>query len=146
MYVLDAVFCDALIIAMLCVFQILLVLISWLSQLLLGTFPLIFSKLILAFSVWVVLDPYIILIVDASLGRFVQSATNPIGDASKLYWHFLDVEGSQLSFADKSFQLIQLYVFFRIWHCGNSHHYIFVFGGNIHSSSGAVSIFFEAAQ
>jgi len=75
------------------ILQILFILVSWFSQVLLGTFPLIFSKFILAFSLWVVLDPYIIVIVDAALGRFNKSATEPIGDAFKLYWHFYDVDG-----------------------------------------------------
>ncbi|XP_078490654.1 uncharacterized protein LOC100184102 [Ciona intestinalis] len=74
--------------------QVLLVLFSWVSQKALGSFPLIFSKLILAFSLWVVLDPIMILIVDAALGRYINSASQPIGDAFKLYWHFLRVEGS----------------------------------------------------
>uniref|UniRef100_H2XRF8 Uncharacterized protein n=1 Tax=Ciona intestinalis TaxID=7719 RepID=H2XRF8_CIOIN len=74
--------------------QVLLVLFSWVSQKALGSFPLIFSKLILAFSLWVVFDPIMILIVDAALGRYTNSASQPIGDAFKLYWHFLRVEGS----------------------------------------------------
>ena len=60
----------------------------------LGAFPLLFSKFIIAFSLWSVLDPVAILIVDSALLRFENSASQPIGDAFKLYWHFLRVEGN----------------------------------------------------
>ncbi|XP_076802649.1 uncharacterized protein LOC143446753 isoform X2 [Clavelina lepadiformis] len=76
------------------IIQILLVLVSWISQMMFGSFPLLFSKFIMAYSLWTVFNPIAILIVDSALGRYANSAAQPIGDAFKLYWHFLSTEGS----------------------------------------------------
>ncbi|XP_077967584.1 uncharacterized protein LOC144421905 [Styela clava] len=73
---------------------LLFVLVSWLSQATMGTFPLLFSKFIMAYALWTTVDPIAILIVDSALGRYQFSASQPIGDAYKLYWHFLRIQGS----------------------------------------------------
>lgn len=70
------------------------VLISWLSQKTIGSFPALFSKFIMAYALWTAFDPIAILIVDSALGRYQFSATQPIGDAFKLYWHFYQTQGS----------------------------------------------------
>lgn len=90
---------------------IIFVLISWLSQMTIGTFPALFSKFIMAFALWTAFDPIAILIVDAALGRFQFSATQPIGDAFKLYWHFYQTQGSGVIGVPLTIYLYALLIF-----------------------------------
>ncbi|CAL8293148.1 unnamed protein product [Lota lota] len=67
----------------------LLVLIRWGCQQIFGSLPSFTSDFIMAQGVWTVLDPAAVLAVDAVLGRLAYSPDRPVGDAAKLYWHFL---------------------------------------------------------
>ncbi|CAL8321180.1 unnamed protein product [Boreogadus saida] len=67
----------------------LLVLIRRGCQQIFGSLPSFTSDFIMAQGVWTVLDPGAVLAVDAVLGRLAYSPDRPVGDAAKLYWHFL---------------------------------------------------------
>ncbi|CAL8398366.1 unnamed protein product [Arctogadus glacialis] len=67
----------------------LLVLIRRGCQQIFGSLPSLTSDFIMAQGVWTVLDPGAVLAVDAVLGRLAYSPDRPVGDAAKLYWHFL---------------------------------------------------------
>ncbi|PVD32684.1 hypothetical protein C0Q70_08129 [Pomacea canaliculata] len=75
----------------------LLVVFSWLSQKIFGTFPDIFSKFVMAFGIMTFFDPLLILVVDCAQKTYIDSAINPIGDFAKLYWHFYRSQGSGLA-------------------------------------------------
>ncbi|KAJ3611577.1 hypothetical protein NHX12_021592, partial [Muraenolepis orangiensis] len=68
---------------------VLLVLIRCGCQQIFGSLPCLTSDLITAQGVWTALDPAAVLAVDAVLGRLAYSPDRPVGDAAKLYWHFL---------------------------------------------------------
>ncbi|CAH3160843.1 unnamed protein product [Porites lobata] len=71
------------------------VIFSWILQRLYGTSPNIFSRFIMAYGINVLLDPIWILIVDSALMRYVNVGGDvPIGDAFKLYWHFIRFENN----------------------------------------------------
>ena len=73
----------------------LLILLSWLVQLLFGGLPDLASQFILAFGVQALLDPYWIFIVDMALLRFQAPLPEmPTADVTKLYWHFTRIEGN----------------------------------------------------
>ena len=61
-----------------------------------GSFPVILSQSILMFGLWTMLDPIAIMVVDACLGRFQTSQSQPIADGYLLYAHFLLIENSGL--------------------------------------------------
>ena len=48
------------------------------------------------FGLWTMLDPIAIMVVDACLGRFQTSQSQPIADGYLLYAHFLLIENSGL--------------------------------------------------
>ncbi|EDV22569.1 uncharacterized protein TRIADDRAFT_58934 [Trichoplax adhaerens] len=91
---------------------ILLVISSWASQRIFGSFPSLGSKFTIAFGIETILDPLLILIVDCATGRFSskieqiggnyvngtligsKSVVTPVGDAFKLYNHFLNLQQS----------------------------------------------------
>ncbi|KAJ7338520.1 hypothetical protein JRQ81_012422 [Phrynocephalus forsythii] len=74
--------------------MLLVVLMRWGCQLLLGSFPSYLSKLIMAWGLWTVLDPLAVFVVDAILGRLYYTPDKPTADCAKLYWLFLRAEGS----------------------------------------------------
>ncbi|KAM8966957.1 uncharacterized protein RCH25_025618 [Pelodytes ibericus] len=78
------------------IFMVLMIFLRWSCQTLLDSFPTILSKSIIALGLWTVLDPLVIFLVDAFLGRLSYSAENPIADAAKLYWVFYRTEQSGL--------------------------------------------------
>ena len=61
-----------------------------------GSFPNILSQSILMFGLWTMFDPLAIMLVDACLGRFQTSQSQPIADAYLLYAHFILIENSGL--------------------------------------------------
>ena len=72
-----------------------LILLSWLTQLLFGTFPDLGSRFIAAFGLLVLLDPYLIFLVDMALLRYQAPQSDmPTADATKLYWHFVRLENN----------------------------------------------------
>ena len=93
---------------------ILLVIASWASQRIFGSFPNLGSKFTIAFGIETALDPFLILIVDCITNRFSPGTeliggnyvdgkfinttatlvVTPIGDAFKLYNHFLRLQQS----------------------------------------------------
>ena len=73
----------------------LLILFSWGFQIVFGSLPDLGSLFIAAFGVQVILDPYWILLVDLALLRFNPPQSDlPTADVTKLYWHFVRLEGS----------------------------------------------------
>ncbi|XP_070533195.1 uncharacterized protein [Ptychodera flava] len=90
-----------LLIAMICL--------SWLCQKVMGSFPSLGSKFIMAYGIMTFLDPIWILIVDACLGRVkYTSGDDPIADASKLYYNFYRLQNNGLV---GIFMTIFLYIF-----------------------------------
>ena len=72
-----------------------LILISWMVQLLFGGIPDLGSRFIAAFGIQALLDPFWIFLVDIALQRYQAPRTDvPTADATKLYWHFDQLEGS----------------------------------------------------
>lgn len=73
----------------------LLILFSWGFQNVFGSLPDLGSLFIAAFGVQVILDPYWILLVDLALLHFNPPQPDlPTADITKLYWHFVRLEGS----------------------------------------------------
>ncbi|XP_061447709.1 uncharacterized protein LOC133367599 isoform X2 [Rhineura floridana] len=73
---------------------LLMVLIRWGCQLFFGSFPSYLSRLIMAWGFWTVLNPLVVFVVDAFLGRLQYIPGKPTADCAKLYWHFFRIEGS----------------------------------------------------
>lgn len=85
------------------------ILLSWLFQKVFVSFPDLGSQFIAAFGVQVVLSPYWILLVDMALLRFNPPQPDyPTADVTKLYWHFVRLEGSGVV---GIFLVLFLYVF-----------------------------------
>ena len=73
----------------------LFILFSWGFQKVFGSFPDLGSLFIAAFGIQVILSPYWILLVDLALLRFNPPQPDlPTADITKLYWHFVRLEGS----------------------------------------------------
>ena len=87
----------------------LLILLSWAFQLLFGGFPDLGSQFIVAFGIQALLDPYWIFVVDMALQRYQAPLPDtPTADVTKLYWHFVRIEGSGVIGV---FLLVFLYLF-----------------------------------
>ena len=68
---------------------------SWLFQKLFGYFPNLGSRFISAIGIQAILDPYWIFLVDMILLRYQEpQPAEPTADVTKLYWHFVRVEGN----------------------------------------------------
>ncbi|XP_072175940.1 uncharacterized protein [Diadema setosum] len=75
----------------------LLVFICWLFQRLVGNFPDLFCKFVIVYAIMTLLDPYLIAIIDAPLGRYSNADSEvPIADAAKLYYHFYRIHDNGL--------------------------------------------------
>ncbi|XP_041465232.1 uncharacterized protein LOC121415911 isoform X1 [Lytechinus variegatus] len=75
----------------------LLVFICWLFQKVVGNFPDLFCKFVIVFSIMTLLDPFLIAIIDAPLGRYSNTDSDvPIADAAKLYYHFYRIHDNGL--------------------------------------------------
>ncbi|KAJ8020621.1 hypothetical protein HOLleu_40259 [Holothuria leucospilota] len=76
---------------------ILLVLACWITQKTVGNFPDLFCKFIMVYAILTFLDPILIAIVDAPLGRYdFEVGDEPIADAAKLYYHFYRIHNNGL--------------------------------------------------
>ncbi|XP_030829615.1 uncharacterized protein LOC582863 isoform X1 [Strongylocentrotus purpuratus] len=79
------------------VFLSLLVFICWLFQKVVGNFPDLFCKFVIVFAIMTLLDPFLIAIIDAPLGRYANTNSDvPIADAAKLYYHFYRIHDNGL--------------------------------------------------
>ncbi|CAD5113719.1 DgyrCDS2883 [Dimorphilus gyrociliatus] len=77
---------------------VILVVVSWGCQRILGMFPDIGSKFTIAMGLQACLDPFLIAIVDSALRRWRKlGGDTPIADYAKLYWTFQRIEGSGLA-------------------------------------------------
>ncbi|XP_022101493.1 uncharacterized protein LOC110985071 [Acanthaster planci] len=76
---------------------VLMVVAAWLCQKAAGSFPTLLCKLVIVFGLHAILDPILIAIVDAPLGRYnYEAGDEPIADAAKLYYHFQQTHGTGL--------------------------------------------------
>ncbi|XP_038052469.1 uncharacterized protein LOC119725181 [Patiria miniata] len=76
---------------------VLMVFAAWLCQKAAGSFPTLLCKLVIVYSIHAVLDPILIAIVDAPLGRYnYEAGDEPIADAAKLYYLFQQTHGTGL--------------------------------------------------
>ncbi|XP_071854026.1 uncharacterized protein [Apostichopus japonicus] len=74
-----------------------LVLMCWLTQKTIGNFPDLFCKFIMVYAILTFLDPILIAVVDAPLGRYdFEVGDEPIADAAKLYFHFYRIHNNGL--------------------------------------------------
>ncbi|XP_072021333.1 uncharacterized protein [Amphiura filiformis] len=69
----------------------------WACQKVLGSFPDLFCKFVIVYGLHTFLDPVLIAIVDAPLGRYdYEVGDEPVADAAKLYFHFERTHGTGL--------------------------------------------------
>lgn len=72
-----------------------IILFFWIIQQIFGSAPDLGSLFIAAFGLQIVLDPYWIMVVDIALLRFSPPQSDlPTADITKLYWHFVRLEGN----------------------------------------------------
>ncbi|WAR17496.1 hypothetical protein MAR_032090 [Mya arenaria] len=79
------------------VFFLLLLLLCVVVQWVVDAFPDFGCKFIMAYGIMTFLDPYLILIMDCILQRYIDDSVIPTADFAKLWYHFLRVEGSGLA-------------------------------------------------
>lgn len=76
--------------------MVILCLLSYASQRLLGSFSSLASRFVCAWGMLTIVDPMLIALVDVAMQRWKNQTSGVVGDAFKLYWHFFRTDGSGL--------------------------------------------------